>query len=633
MTNITKRLLSLAIAVIMMISLLPVSVFAETPANLPKAEVKKLPAMTLAADEYITWPSGDTSVERPLEIAVNFKALDTLEECLAGGYANWLVDFNLTFSNLANGTIVTDNCYLAGNYGDFNWVVINAEGLELEDGVTYPVVSAYDASLNYKDICKSVQNFTAAIHIDEAILNANPGMIIKLELVMTDPENSDNKQQVGEDLIYTVADLKGNVELTLPQAEVTPMSKVELAENEYRVWNGVVSNNESTSLVPGSGDMPLEVVLNFKALDTLEECLAGGYAKWLVDFNVTVDGLKESTVSADGCYLAGNYGSYGWIKIPLDGKTIENGVTYPVVANYDPTLNYKDICKSVKDFTAAIHVAQAILDANPDITVTLELVMTNPNDETDKLYVGEAYVYDAEALKNSIAAMNTETNVVYSTASKAVSAAKAGETVIMLTDFTDEDLVMKRDVTLDLNGYELHAADVINPYATSNIIDSTDGQALLVVEKEALAIHSANSYMPVWVEEENVSGYRFTKVSLRQSAKLQNNGSALFRFYIEGDDANCALQQALENGGADNYVAVRVQLKWTDINGNTATRTYEYADEKLALYAENWTGNEFRLTVTGMEHVTELNLTATIVSEATEVAKVTVNGDTKTITK
>ena len=66
--------------------------------------------------------------------------------------------------------------------------------------------------------------------------------------------------------------------------------------------------------------------------------------------------------------------SYVHDPITATCLVLENGVSYPVVSAYDASLNYKDICKSVKDFTAALHVDQAVLNANPDITVTLELI-------------------------------------------------------------------------------------------------------------------------------------------------------------------------------------------------------------------------------------------------------------------
>ena len=133
--------------------------------------------------------------------------------------------------------------------------------------------------------------------------------------------------------------------------------------------------------------------MNFKANETLEECLAGEFSKYLVDFYLTVSGLENGSLTADNCYLAGNYGTFGWIVIPTDGIVLEDGVSYPIVSAYDATLNYKDICKSVKDFTAAIYIDNAILAANPNMTVTLELKMTNPNDASEVLLVGEPAVF------------------------------------------------------------------------------------------------------------------------------------------------------------------------------------------------------------------------------------------------
>ncbi|MBE6957879.1 MAG: hypothetical protein E7447_01830, partial [Ruminococcaceae bacterium] len=136
--------------------------------KLPNATVTvKDPTVLTPEDDYMCWPSGDATVNRPLQIVMNFKANDTLEECLAGEFSKYLVDFYLTIDGLTNGSIISDGCYLAGNYGTFGWIVIPADGLELENGVSYPIVSGYDATLNYKDICKSVKDFTAAIYITD----------------------------------------------------------------------------------------------------------------------------------------------------------------------------------------------------------------------------------------------------------------------------------------------------------------------------------------------------------------------------------------------------------------------------------------------------------------------------------
>ena len=170
--------------------------------------------MTLSADEYRLWDGSlhDGDTERPLEIVVNFKALETAEEVKYSPWKQWKVDFYLTLEDLSGDSITADNCYLAGNYGEFGWIVIPTDGMELEEGVTYPIVSAYDANITYKQICDSVKDFTSAIHVDEAILNANPDMKVKLELKITNPEDENQKFVIGDPLVYTFDDLKGEEE-------------------------------------------------------------------------------------------------------------------------------------------------------------------------------------------------------------------------------------------------------------------------------------------------------------------------------------------------------------------------------------------------------------------------------------
>ncbi len=173
----------------------------------PEADVTVLEPVTLKAGDYMAWPSGDTNIDRPLEILMNFKANQTAEEAAAGGYGKWITDFYLTVDGLENGSITADNCYLAGNYGEYGWIVIPTDGLEIESGVSYPIVSQYDANLTYENICDYVKDFTAAIHIDPEILKANPNMEVKLELKMTNPDDSTDVMVIGEPAVYTAGDL------------------------------------------------------------------------------------------------------------------------------------------------------------------------------------------------------------------------------------------------------------------------------------------------------------------------------------------------------------------------------------------------------------------------------------------
>ena len=102
----------------------------------PNAEVSKLPALVLGADSYMAIDGASDDVARPLQIVMNFKAKETVEEARPNGFLAWGCDFYLTFSGVKNGVFTAKDCYLAGNYGTFGWVVIPTDGMELENDVT-----------------------------------------------------------------------------------------------------------------------------------------------------------------------------------------------------------------------------------------------------------------------------------------------------------------------------------------------------------------------------------------------------------------------------------------------------------------------------------------------------------------
>lgn len=230
-----------------------------------------------------------------------------------------------------------------------------------------------------------------------------------------------------------------------PDATVTVLPATSLAGDSYMVWP---SGDDSV-------ERPLNVVMNFQSQETPEEANKGGYADYLTDFYVTLTGLANGSIVADDCYLAGNYGEFGWIVIPMDGTVLEDGVTNPVVAVYDAEITYRQICQTVKNFTAAIHVAPAIAEANPDMKLTLELKLTNPNDANDVITVG-SYTYTGAELSATVAKIG---NTEYMSLEEAVAAAQNGDTIVMnKSAMVQKSLVIDKDITLDLNGNTIQSS-------------------------------------------------------------------------------------------------------------------------------------------------------------------------------
>ena len=356
--------------------LLPFVAMAE--AALPKAAVTRCAPVTLtrADHNYMVWPSGDATVDRPLQIVMNFKAQESLEEAKAGAYGKYKCDFYLSIEGLAETSIVegysrkaitANDCYLAGNYGSFGWIVIPTDGLVLEEGISYPVVSAYDANLTYEDICGSVKDFTAAIYVAPAILAANPDFKVSLALKMTDPNDASKVLTIGEPATYTVKDL------LMPTATVSTLANEELT-----------------------------FALNFKADKVSPEALEY-FGSWYADFELSVN--KETVFNANGGangYLSGQYDEWSenWVNVPFEDVTLAANEPLKIMAyaakmlgQSGLKLTYRDVYEGVKDFDCGVFFEPDFLTANPDLEVTLELRMYNPENESESYVIGKTYVF------------------------------------------------------------------------------------------------------------------------------------------------------------------------------------------------------------------------------------------------
>ena len=187
-----KKILSVLIIAMLVVGLMCTTVFAANE-DLPKANLEKLPSRVLEGGSYMIWPSGDDSIDRPLNVVVKFSSIDTEETVAQSPYKGWYTDFYITFDGLANGNFDPTGCYLAGNYGSFGWVVIPVEKLltNVEEDEVYPVVSVFDPQLTYEEICTDVKEMICAIYIKDEIIAENPDMEITLNLGIKDGEDGE----------------------------------------------------------------------------------------------------------------------------------------------------------------------------------------------------------------------------------------------------------------------------------------------------------------------------------------------------------------------------------------------------------------------------------------------------------
>lgn len=121
-----------------------------------------------------------------LSFVMEFIADQTQAEIVNGPYADWYADFVLTFNGIENDKFIADGCYLAGFYGntsawDGGWVRIAVDGMEIENGVNYPVMLGFGAGQKYSYIGE-IHSFCCAMYIPAEIFDANPNLTVTLSL-------------------------------------------------------------------------------------------------------------------------------------------------------------------------------------------------------------------------------------------------------------------------------------------------------------------------------------------------------------------------------------------------------------------------------------------------------------------
>ena len=159
--------------------------------GMPNAEVINLGATTVDIDSYYIYDliggAGLSTGTDPfdLQIAMQFLAKDTSEEAAENYYGEYITDFFITMNGVENGA--AEGCYLAGYYPSYGaWVVIPLDGLLIEDGMTYPVITSAGFNFTYVDICGSVKDFTCGIFLSEAFVEANPDLEVVLSLGLSE---------------------------------------------------------------------------------------------------------------------------------------------------------------------------------------------------------------------------------------------------------------------------------------------------------------------------------------------------------------------------------------------------------------------------------------------------------------
>ena len=343
--RISKKILAIALSILMAVSMMPFTVFADT-----------LPPATMTALDVTNLPNDTSALGGQLDVAYKFEATQSAEDFASSPYQNYVADFVISFDK----DVPANTVYLAGSYDNYEggkWVEFTSDqlipaGTEIHLLQTVLASMGFDSNFTYKDVYETVQTFYCGAR---GLDNAGTTIDVALNLYESE-ENGNGGYQIKEGAeAITLKDKKYVFEGddTLPTATVTPIE------------------------VEG-----LDVAYSFVADQTAEEAAASMYKDYLADFAISFDkDVKAGAVQLGGSYQGYNNGE--WVFFTLaeglgvaDDYVIPAGTEIKLLETaltnlgYDSAFTYEDIVKTVGEFKCG---AKGLDAAGVKLTAALNL--------------------------------------------------------------------------------------------------------------------------------------------------------------------------------------------------------------------------------------------------------------------
>ena len=447
-----KRILSLALVLAMVLSMVPATVFAAeaTPA-LPTAKVSEIK-------------------KDDLTFAMNFRVNSVTEEQLAY-YGNWYADFELTINKKvsfdAEGTA---DGWLSGQYDEwsYDWVNVpfgkNAP-VTIEAGETVKIM-AFAAELmdepglkyTVKEVYETVKDFNCGVYFDDEFLTANPDLEVKLELKMYNPANEAESYVIGETYTYENPIVAKN----------TTTGKVYTTVNEATMD---AQEGETVVLLKDSTEMIVSVFAG-ATLDLNGHTLAATYVTSfgnIIDSSANNDGLLA--VSASKLMLREDNA-----QLPI---RTENGYLFAEV------LKISTAMKDANTFAFQPRVEPGMLDLlkqGSDITdVTIQVLVSWKQNNG---YRTQSFVYNndfvAEYLNSYNAATDKYSKMFTLTLSGAENFEELTFTALVVSDTgvsrSDKDPIPEKpagNVTTDANNQVVNDVTIGSGNASAQVSSGT----------------------------------------------------------------------------------------------------------------------------------------------------------------
>ena len=209
-------------------------------------------------------------------------------------------------------------------------------------------------------------------------------------------------------------------------------------------------------------------------------------------------------------------------------------------------------------------------------------------------------------------ARNNATGTTYATVTAALDAAQAGQTVALLTDWTETNVLVLPGTTLDLNGHNLTVSYAVG-FNNAHVVDNAGGGKLVTAIRNVV-LDEENTMIPVY----DGTGYIFTKAgfAIRQDGGYTGDG---IKINAVAYPQNMDVVELLKNGGDDNNLGIVIRLYWDTVDGS-GSQEFKFTDAVVgSVYTSNQgTWNKytkmFSMVITGFENVTNLRAKVVVVS-------------------
>ncbi|MBQ6380530.1 MAG: hypothetical protein IJJ41_02870 [Clostridia bacterium] len=356
----SKKILAIALSVLMIISVLPFAAFAD---ELPQATVTTLPKSQITNVPYYEYGTGATGATS-FDMGYKFVAQDDATSVQSSPYKQWHCDYVLSSTTDINAGDIT----IGGQFDAYSpdaWVTITPDSTIPAGAEIRLLETMFGDEITYATICSQVQVFKCAVKTNnEQIKGDDLKVELRLYETVLDPESGKYVEDPTAEP-HVLEDVDYEYGTTMPGATVTELTGDAL--------NITTIDGQSKTLDKG---------FLFVADDDATTVQQSAYKNWSADYVITTD----KDVPAGSVTIAGqsDHHSANWVTV-TPTNTISANTETRLLKDVlgEGVFTYEDICTLVQQFKCGA-IANDFTAKDIEMNVEFRLYETVQDPETGK---------------------------------------------------------------------------------------------------------------------------------------------------------------------------------------------------------------------------------------------------------